>query len=102
MKKGRLGNIVPLGAACATSPCCTPLIVPLVIVLLAGTPAALWLGANLGWVYSTLTVISIISFVLALRRLGRRDAAQPTPIRPVDIPVIAATRGENIHVQQSK
>jgi hypothetical protein len=102
MKKGRLGSIFMFGVACITSPCCTPLIVPLVIALLAGTPVALWMGANLGWVYGALTVISIISFVVALRRIGGREKPQPTPIRPVDIPVIAATRGENIHVQQSK
>lgn len=53
--------------ACLTSPCCTPLYVPLLFVLLAGTPAAVWLSANVGWVYGGLTLISIISFVLAFR-----------------------------------
>jgi hypothetical protein len=98
MKKGRLGSIFMFGVACFTSPCCTPLIVPLAMTPLAGTPVALWMGANLGWVYSALTVISIISFVVALRRMGGRDK----PIRPLDIPVIGTTRGEPIHVQQSK
>src|SRR5258708_6037083 len=32
---------VMLGIACITSPCCTPLIVPIVLGLLGGTPVAL-------------------------------------------------------------
>ncbi len=52
---------------CITSPCCTPLVVPLGLTLLVGTPAAVWLGHNLGWVYGTLTLVSIASFVIAFR-----------------------------------
>lgn len=55
------------GMGCITSPCCTPLIVPLGLSLLAGTPAAVWLGHNLGWVYGALTLVSIASFVIAFR-----------------------------------
>src|SRR5438105_101566 len=29
--------------ACVTSPCCTPVLVPLLLALLAGTPLALWM-----------------------------------------------------------
>jgi predicted MFS family arabinose efflux permease len=58
--------------ACVTSPCCTPLIVPLGIALLAGTPFALWLSAHLGWVYGGLTLVSVISLVLGLRWMGQR------------------------------
>jgi hypothetical protein len=59
--------------ACAFSPCCTPLFVPLILGLLAGTPAAVWLGQNLGWVYGVLTVISVVSFILAFRWMGKND-----------------------------
>ena len=52
-KKIRSG--VMFGIACIASPCCTPIIVPIVITLLAGTPVALWMSANLGWVYGGLT-----------------------------------------------
>jgi hypothetical protein len=52
---------------CITSPCCTPLIVPLGLSMLVGTPAAIWLGHNLGWVYGALTLVSIASFVIAFR-----------------------------------
>jgi hypothetical protein len=55
------------GMACVTSPCCTPLYVPLGLALLAGTPAAAWVAASLGWVYGGLTLVSVFSFVLAFR-----------------------------------
>lgn len=60
--------------ACLASPCCTPLIVPLGLGLIAGTPVALWLGQNLGWVYGGLTLLSVISFVLAFRWSRRAHA----------------------------
>lgn len=53
--------------ACIASPCCTPLIVPLGLALLAGTPFAVWASANLGWVYGGLTLLSIVSLILGLR-----------------------------------
>lgn len=58
--------------ACITSPCCTPLIVPLALALLAGTPAAVWLSAHLGWVYGGLTVVSVISLILGVRWLKQK------------------------------
>jgi hypothetical protein len=60
------------GIACALSPCCTPLIIPILISLLVGTPAAVWMSANLGWIYGGLTAISVLSLVLALRWMGLR------------------------------
>jgi len=53
--------------ACLASPCCTPLYVPLALALLAGTPTAVWLSARIGWVYGALTVVSVVSLVLAFR-----------------------------------
>jgi hypothetical protein len=63
--------------ACAFSPCCTPLFVPLILGLLAGTPAAVWLDQNIGWVYGVLTVISVVSIILALRWMGKSDNRRP-------------------------
>ncbi|GEM_PF-1675641 len=99
MVKGQLKSIVMFIIACFTSPCCTPLIVPLVLTLIAGTPAALWLSQNLGWVYGVLTLISLISLMLALRWMGKRNASQSTAIRPSDIPVISSLVGERTHVE---
>ena len=62
--------------ACVASPCCTPLIVPLGLALLAGTPVAVWASANLGWVYGGLTLLSVVSFVLAFRWLGQKPASK--------------------------
>lgn len=80
------------GVACLTSPCCTPLIVPLALALLAGTPVAAWLGQNLGWVYGGLTLLSAVSFVVALRWLNKPKSSQPNTVRPSDIPVIITSK----------
>ncbi len=84
--------------ACLTSPCCTPLIVPLALAALAGTPAALWLGDNLGWVYGGLTLLSAISFVLAWRWLGKRNAPQSSVVHLSTIPVRLSS-GDKAHVE---
>ncbi len=61
------------GVACIASPCCTPLIVPLVIALLAGTPVAAWLTAHLGWVYGGLTLLSALSLGLGFHWMKNKD-----------------------------
>ena len=58
---------VLLGISFIFSPCCTPLIIPIILSLLGGTPIALWLGQNLGWVYGGLTLVSAVSVIFALR-----------------------------------
>lgn len=68
----KIRSALMFGVACITSPCCTPLIVPLGLALLAGTPVAIWLSANLGWVYGGLTLISIASLVLGFRWMGQK------------------------------
>jgi hypothetical protein len=62
--------------ACVASPCCTPLIVPLGLALLAGTPFAIWASAHLGWVYGGLTLLSVASLVLGLRWMGQKSASK--------------------------
>ncbi len=66
-----------LGVACITSPCCTPLVVPAMLALLAGTPVAVWLAHNVGWVYGGLTLVSLISLVLGLRWIWGRLVLHP-------------------------
>jgi len=73
-KKIRSG--VMFGIACIASPCCTPIIVPLTIALLAGTPIAAWLTAYVGWVYGGLTLLSIVSLVLGFHWLGQMSEAR--------------------------
>ncbi len=66
---------VMFGLACALSPCCTPLLVALGLGLLAGTPAALWIGANQGWVYGGFTLLAAVSAVMAYRWLRNNRAS---------------------------
>jgi len=76
---------VMFGVVCITSPCCTPIFVPIGLALLAGTPVAAWVSANVGWVYGGLTLLSVISLVLGFRWMGqknevkRKRIAQPLP-----------------------
>lgn len=65
-KKLRLGLM--FGLALSTSPAVTPIIVPRCFdsALLAGTPAALWVTHNAGWVYGGLTFISLVSLIFGL------------------------------------
>lgn len=58
--------------ACITSPCCTPIIVPLLLALIAGTPFAAVVAQYTGLIYGGLTLVSIISLVLGLRWLSPR------------------------------
>lgn len=62
-----------LGLGCITSPCCTPLILPLGFSLFAGTPVALWVSVNLGWVYGGLTILSIPSLALGIRWMWQKN-----------------------------
>lgn len=56
-----------------TSPCCIPLIVPIILALLAGTPLAVWITEHLGWVYAILILISVTSLVTGLMLLRRKN-----------------------------
>ncbi|MBL8090173.1 MAG: hypothetical protein KF758_02630 [Anaerolineales bacterium] len=62
--------------ACIASPCCTPIIVPIGIALLAGTPFAVWMSANLGWVYGGLTLLSVVSLVLGIRWWNQKSVSK--------------------------
>ena len=73
----KIRSALAFGVACIASPCCTPLIVPLGLSLLAGTPVAVRASANLGWVYGGLTLVSIGSFVLAFRWMGQKSTPKP-------------------------
>jgi mercuric ion transport protein len=64
-QKVRTG-IMLVGAA-VTCPCHIPLTLPFVLALLAGTPAAIWLGQNVGWVYGGMTVLFLLSLAIGLR-----------------------------------
>ncbi len=66
-KSNSVVSAVLLGVACLTSPCCVPLIAPIILGLLAGTQVALWFANNMGWMYAGLTLVSMVSFLLVWR-----------------------------------
>jgi hypothetical protein len=79
-------GIFMLGLGGITSPCCTPFVVPLGLSLLGGTPLAAWLALRIGWSYGGLTLVSLLSFVLAVRwmrsptrRLSTKPLERTTP-----------------------
>lgn len=63
---------VMLVVSFVTCPCHLPLTLPLVLVLLAGTPAAVWMTQNVGWVYGGITVLFLLSLALGLRWFTQR------------------------------
>lgn len=70
----RVRGWLMFAVACFTSPCCTPLLVPLLLSLLAATPFATWASLHLGWIYGVFTATSIISVLLGWRWLNQRKA----------------------------
>jgi hypothetical protein len=65
-----------LAIGCLVSPCCAPLLVPIGLALLAGSPIAAWLTVHLDWVYGALTLLSALSIGLGIWWLtGRREPA---------------------------
>ncbi len=80
----RGGWLVAVG--CLASPCCAPLLLPIALALLAGTPVAAWLTVRLDWVYGALTLLSVLSIALGIWWLtGRREPATGDACR-VDLP----------------
>lgn len=72
----RPAHLIRVGAAfivaVITSPCCIPLIVPVILALLAGTPLALWMTQHLGWVYGGLVLVSVSSLTFGWHWLRQR------------------------------
>ncbi len=54
-----------------TCPCHLPIVLPLALVLLAGTPLAVWITQNTGWVYGGMTLLFFVSLALGLRWMNQ-------------------------------
>jgi mercuric ion transport protein len=71
-------------------PCHLPITLPLVLTLLAGTPAAVWIGNHVGWVYGGMAVLFVVSLGLGLRWIlqtnAAREACEPRPARSTKRP----------------
>ncbi|MCI0550205.1 MAG: hypothetical protein L0287_04560 [Anaerolineae bacterium] len=62
--------------AFVSCPCHLPITLPLALVLLAGTPAAVWVGQNTGWVYGGMTILFIVSLALGYVWMGHTNTAK--------------------------
>ena len=73
-----------------TCPCHIPLVLPTVLASLAGTPAAVWVTQNVGWVYGGMTVLFLFSLVLGLRWLDQTNTTEcgPRLTPPVKTPSV--------------
>ena len=91
MIRHKIRSGLMFGIAVIASPCCAPLIVPLILALLAGTPIAIWLSYHTGLVYGGLTLVSIISLVLGVRWMRRNKLVKHTKVvslsKPISKPV---------------
>lgn len=72
--------------ACLASPCCAPLLVPLALTLIAGTPVALWLTSMLGWIYGALTLVCLLSLFFVFRSFeSSRRSPHPLTARESEL-----------------
>lgn len=97
--KTRAGIMVAV--ACLTSPCCTPLYVPLILTLFAGTPLALWISQHVGWVYGGLTFISLMTIVGVLAPMVRRWLATRKPLPSTTTSTVFPAKGASSHATES-
>jgi len=89
-QKMRSGVMFVLSAI--TCPCHLPIVLPLALALLAGTPAAVWITQNVGWVYGGMTLLFLVSLALGFRWMGQANAArevcEPHPTHLIKKPSI--------------
>lgn len=70
--------------ALVSCPCHLPITIPIALVLLAGTPAALWISQHVGWIYGVLAGVFLLSLALGLVWTGstkENEACEPRPQR---------------------
>jgi hypothetical protein len=87
---------------CLTSPCCTPLFVPLVLSLFAGTTFALWLSQNLFWVYGLLSLISLASFAMLFRPKAQPKSSNTVSISSNLVSISNIRIGEKSHAEPTE
>jgi hypothetical protein len=65
-----------------TCPCHLPVVLPLLAVLLAGTPAAVLIAKYTGWVYGVMTVLFALTLGLGFQWTNQPTAAECDPQLP--------------------
>jgi len=62
-----------------TCPCHLPVTLPIVLVLLAGTPTALWITNHTGWIYGGMAFLFILTLALGFNWLSQPAASECEP-----------------------
>jgi mercuric ion transport protein len=73
--------------AFVSCPCHLPITLPLILVLLAGTPAALWISQHVGWVYGILAGVFLLSLGLGFVWIDsnkENEVCEPRLTRPIN------------------
>ena len=84
---------VMFAASVITCPCHLLIVLPLVLALLAGTPAAVWIIQNVGWFYGGMTLLFFVSLALGFRWMSQPAAeCEPRLVHPINKPSRKNTR----------
>lgn len=80
-----------------TCPCHLPITLPLALVLLAGTPAAVWITQHSGWVYGIMAGVFLLSLALGFVWMGSSnenagEVCEPRPNRSISSAPAAKNR----------
>ena len=70
---------VMFAASVIICPCHLPIVLPLALALLAGTPAAVWITQNVGWAYGGMAFIFLVSLGLGFLWLNKPDTVTCEP-----------------------
>lgn len=66
-------------------PCHLPLTLPLALVLLAGTPASIWMTQHTNWIYGGLAFSFFVSLALGFRWMSQPAAeCEPRLTHPIN------------------
>ena len=76
-QKIRSGAMFAISAI--TCPCHLPITLPLTLVLFAGTPMAVWITHNTGWVCGGMVFIFLLSLGLGFLGLNKPDTVSCKP-----------------------
>lgn len=65
-----------------TCPCHLPIVLPLALVLLAGTPTAVWISQHISWIFGAMTFVFLLSLALGFAWTSRSvgPACEPKPM----------------------
>lgn len=90
----KIRSAVMYVVAFVSCPCHLPLIMPLILVLLAGTPAAVWITQHTGWVYGIMAGVFLFSLALGFVWSGSSkenagEVCEPNPSREIQSSSIA-------------